>query len=90
LWLNLTFNQYAIQLAHRLAAAVLWVALFGAALVMWRRRAPAWKVVGVVLVIVTGGQSPERIKVNEPLGSPIKFSLTSFGSSATWAYGLER
>jgi cytochrome c oxidase assembly protein subunit 15 len=53
LWLNLTFNQYAIQLAHRLAAVVLWVALFGVALVMWRRRAPAWKVVGVLFVIVT-------------------------------------
>jgi heme a synthase len=53
LWLDLTFNQYAIQLAHRLAATVLWVALLGAALVMWRRRAPAWKIVGVLFVIVT-------------------------------------
>jgi heme a synthase len=53
LWLNLTFNQYTIQLLHRLAAVVLWVALLGAAISMWRRKAPAFKTVGILFVVVT-------------------------------------
>ena len=53
LWLNLTFNQYTIQLLHRLAAVVLWVALLGVAISMWRRKAPAYKTVGMLFAVVT-------------------------------------
>jgi heme A synthase len=53
LWLNLTFNQYAIQLLHRLAAVVTWVAFLGVTIAMWRRRAPAFKAVGVLFMVVT-------------------------------------
>jgi cytochrome c oxidase assembly protein subunit 15 len=53
LWLNLTFNQYTIQLLHRLAAAVLWVALLGVTISMWRRKAPALKAVGMLFALVT-------------------------------------
>jgi heme a synthase len=53
LWLNLTFNQYTIQLLHRLAAVVLWVALLGVTIVMWQRGALAFKTVGMLCVVVT-------------------------------------
>jgi cytochrome c oxidase assembly protein subunit 15 len=53
LWLNLTFNPYAIQLEHRLAAVVLWAALLVALTVALHRRAPAWKALCALFVIVT-------------------------------------
>jgi heme a synthase len=53
LWLNLTFNPYAIQLEHRLVALVLWSLLLGAFVIAVRRKAPAWKALGALLLIVT-------------------------------------
>ena len=53
LWLNLTFNQYTIQVLHRLAAVVVWIALLGVTIAVWRRRAPAFKAVGLLFVLVT-------------------------------------
>jgi cytochrome c oxidase assembly protein subunit 15 len=52
-WLNLTFNPYAIQLLHRVAAVLLWVALLGVAMVMWRRKAPALGAVVVLFALLT-------------------------------------
>ena len=53
LWLNLTFNPYAIQLEHRLVALALWGLLLGAFVIAVRRKAPAWKALGALLLIVT-------------------------------------
>jgi cytochrome c oxidase assembly protein subunit 15 len=53
LWLNLTFNPYAIQLEHRLLAFVLWAVLLGAFVMTVRRQAPGWKAIGVMFLIVT-------------------------------------
>jgi heme a synthase len=53
LWLNLTFNAYAIQLEHRLVAFALWGVLLAALTVAMHRWAPAWKALGALLLIVT-------------------------------------
>jgi heme a synthase len=53
LWLNLTFNPYAIQLEHRVVALVLWGVLLAALAVAVRRKTPAWKVLTVLFLIVT-------------------------------------
>jgi heme a synthase len=53
LWLNLTFNPYAIQLEHRLVALVLWGLLLGAFVISARQKAPARKALGVLLLVVT-------------------------------------
>jgi heme a synthase len=53
LWLNLTFNPYAIQLEHRLVALALGGLLLGAFVITARRKAPAWKALGALLLIVT-------------------------------------
>jgi cytochrome c oxidase assembly protein subunit 15 len=53
LWLNLTFNQYAIQMLHRLAAAFLWVALLATAVATWRRKAPRLGVVVALFALVS-------------------------------------
>jgi cytochrome c oxidase assembly protein subunit 15 len=53
LWLNLTFNPYAIQLEHRLAALVLWAALLAALTIAVHRSAPAWKALGALFLVVT-------------------------------------
>jgi heme a synthase len=53
LWLNLTFNPYAIQLEHRLVALLLWVALLGALVIAVQRKSSACKVIGVLFLIVS-------------------------------------
>jgi cytochrome c oxidase assembly protein subunit 15 len=53
LWLDLTFNPYAIQLEHRLVALLLWVVLLGALVVAVRRKSSARNAIGVVFLIVT-------------------------------------
>jgi heme a synthase len=53
LWLNLTFNPYAIQLEHRLVALALGGLLLATFVVAARRKAPAWKALGALLLIVT-------------------------------------
>jgi cytochrome c oxidase assembly protein subunit 15 len=53
LWLNLTFNPYAIQLEHRLVAFALWGVLLAALTIALHRRAPAWKALGALFLIVT-------------------------------------
>jgi cytochrome c oxidase assembly protein subunit 15 len=53
LWLNLTFNPYAIQLEHRLVALLFWVALLAAFLIAMQRKASARNSVGVLFLIVT-------------------------------------
>ena len=53
LWLNVTFNPYAIQLLHRLAAVMLWLVLLGAVVAMARRKAPAMWTAAVLLIVVT-------------------------------------
>jgi heme a synthase len=52
-WLNLTFNPYAIQLEHRLLPLVLWGVLLGALVIAVQRKAPGWKAIGVLFLIVT-------------------------------------
>src|SRR5262249_21376635 len=41
LWLNLTFNPYAIQLEHRLVALALWIVLLAALTIAVQRKALA-------------------------------------------------
>jgi heme a synthase len=53
LWLNLTFNPYAIQLEHRLVAFALWGVLLAVLIISLHRRAPAWKALGALFFIVT-------------------------------------
>jgi cytochrome c oxidase assembly protein subunit 15 len=53
LWLDLTFNPYAIQLEHRLAALLLWVVLLGALVMTVQRKSSAWKAIGVLFLMVT-------------------------------------
>jgi heme a synthase len=53
LWLDLTFNPYAIQLEHRLAALGLWAVLLAVLTVALHRRASAWKAFGALFLIVT-------------------------------------
>jgi heme a synthase len=53
LWLDLTFNPYAIQLEHRLVALALWSLLLLAFVISARRKTPAWKSLGALLLIVT-------------------------------------
>jgi cytochrome c oxidase assembly protein subunit 15 len=53
LWLDLTFNPYAIQLEHRLVALLLWVVLFGALVAAVQRKSSAGKAIGILFLIVT-------------------------------------
>jgi heme a synthase len=53
LWLNLTFNPYAIQLEHRLVALLLWVVLLGALVIARQRKSSARRAIGVLFLIVT-------------------------------------
>jgi heme a synthase len=53
LWLNLTFNPYAIQLEHRLVALALWGVLLGALVIGVQRKSSASKAIGVLFLIVT-------------------------------------
>jgi heme a synthase len=57
MWLNLTFNPYAIQLEHRLVALILWGVLLGALVIAMQRGTPArkstWMTVGVMFLLVT-------------------------------------
>jgi heme a synthase len=53
LWLNFTFNQYMIQLVHRVLSIGLWVALVGNLIWNGRRNARALGRVAVLLVLVT-------------------------------------
>jgi heme a synthase len=53
LWLNLTFNPYAIQLEHRLVGLILWGVLLGALVVAMLRKTPAWKTIGVLFLVGT-------------------------------------
>jgi heme a synthase len=53
LWLDLTFNPYAIQLEHRLAALLLWVVLLGALVMTVQRKSSARKAIGVLFLMVT-------------------------------------
>jgi cytochrome c oxidase assembly protein subunit 15 len=53
LWLDLTFNQYAIQLLHRLVAVLLWIGVLGVTLAMWHRKAPALRTVVVLFALLT-------------------------------------
>jgi cytochrome c oxidase assembly protein subunit 15 len=53
LWLNVTFNQYMIQLIHRVLSIGLWVALIGNLIWTGRRNARAWDGAAVLLVLVT-------------------------------------
>jgi heme A synthase len=53
LWLNLTFNPYAIQLEHRLVGLILWGVLLGAFAIAVQRKTPAWKTLGVLFLVVT-------------------------------------
>jgi heme a synthase len=52
-WLNLTFNPYAIQLEHRVVALALWGVLLAALVIAVPRKAPAWKALSVLFLIVT-------------------------------------
>jgi heme a synthase len=53
LWLNLTFNAYAIQLEHRLVALLLWVVLLGTLVIMGRRKSSASTAIAALFLIVT-------------------------------------
>jgi cytochrome c oxidase assembly protein subunit 15 len=53
LWLNVTFNQYMIQLMHRVLSIGLWVALIGNLIWTGRRSARALGGSAVLLVLVT-------------------------------------
>jgi heme a synthase len=53
LWLNLTFNPYAIQLEHRLVVLVLWGMLLGAFVIAVQRKAAARSAVGALFLVVT-------------------------------------
>jgi heme a synthase len=53
LWLNVTFNQYMIQLIHRVLSIGLWVALIGTLIWTGRRSARALGASAVLLVLVT-------------------------------------
>jgi heme A synthase len=53
LWLNVTFNQYMIQLMHRVLSIGLWVALIGNLIWTGRRNARALGGSAVLLVLVT-------------------------------------
>ncbi len=53
LWLNLTFNPYAIQLEHRLVALLLWIVLLAALVIAVQRKTTAGRAIGVLFVIVT-------------------------------------
>jgi heme a synthase len=52
-WLNLTFNQYMIQLVHRVLSIGLWVALIGNLIWAGRRNARALSGAAVLLILVT-------------------------------------
>jgi cytochrome c oxidase assembly protein subunit 15 len=53
LWLNFTFNQYMIQLVHRLLSVGLWGALIGNLIWTGRRDARALGGVAVLFILVT-------------------------------------
>jgi heme A synthase len=53
LWLDLTFNPYAIQLEHRFVALLLWVALLCALVAAVRRKSSVATAIGVLLLIVS-------------------------------------
>jgi heme a synthase len=53
LWLDLTFNPYAIQLEHRLVALLLWVVLFCALVIAMQRKSSAVTAIGVLFLIVS-------------------------------------
>jgi heme a synthase len=52
LWLDLTFNPYAIQLEHRLLALLLWIVLLAALVIAVQRKSSAARAIAVLFVIV--------------------------------------
>jgi cytochrome c oxidase assembly protein subunit 15 len=79
LWLNFTFNQYMIQLAHRVLSIGLWVALIGSLIWTGRRNARALGGAAVLLVLVTA-QMAAGIATLGLGGSPIASFLHEIGA----------
>jgi cytochrome c oxidase assembly protein subunit 15 len=79
LWLNFTFNQYMIQLVHRILSIGLWVALIGNVIWTGRRNARAFAGVGVLLVLATA-QMAAGIATLVLGGSPLASFLHEIGA----------
>src|SRR5580704_8056812 len=73
LWLNFTFNQYTIQLVHRVLSIGLWVALIGNLIWTGRRSARALGGSAVLLVLVTAQMAAGIAALR--LGGPAAASL---------------
>jgi cytochrome c oxidase assembly protein subunit 15 len=53
LWLNFTFNQYMIQLVHRILSTGLWIALIGQAIWSGRRNPRAFRGAAALFALMT-------------------------------------
>jgi cytochrome c oxidase assembly protein subunit 15 len=87
LWLNFTFNQYMIQLVHRVLSVGLWLALFARLIWMRRREPRAWVGAAVLFVLVTA-EAAAGIATLRLGGSAVASVLHEVGAAVLLAGAL--